>query len=135
MPCLQVTVNVDDDTYKKNGAAFVKSATEKLSKILGKPATYMMISLTQGLVAMGGEVNKPTSFVKLDYLGPLPKEQLTINKEISKCVTDDLKAFFTVDANKVFIVIQEQPRIGWGWNGDIPFYKPPANNAEKKEDK
>ena len=137
MPCLEVKVNVDID---KKGGEFIESITEQLAKVLGKSKQYLMISLTRGQIAMGGDLSTPTAFVTLRYLGPLSTinddtDQLAINKQISQCVATNLKTYFNVDGNRYFLVINEEKRINWGKDGDIPFYKAPQQKKQQQEEK
>ena len=134
MPCLDVKVNVDDELYKKEGANFIKQITDELAKILNKPSAYLMVSLTNNMISMGGNLDEPTAWTKLEYLGQTNKlnanDKLALNKQISQCVASNLDKFFKI--NKYFLVISDIERINWGYNGDIPFYTPPKQNDEQK---
>ena len=129
MPCLDIKINVKADIYEKEGPNFINNITKDLAKILNKPTGYIMISLMRGFVAMDGNVNIPTAFCNLTYLGPLcdnKNDLLKINENVSKSVAIHLKKHFNVD--KYYLIIKEEERIGWGFNGGIPFYSKPKSN-------
>mmetsp|Transcript_60114 Transcript_60114/g.95457 ORF Transcript_60114/g.95457 Transcript_60114/m.95457 type:complete len:499 (+) Transcript_60114:21-1517(+) len=138
MPALEVKLNsaaINEATYNAKGPSFITDVTKQLAEIMEKPERYILVSVMRALVAMEADVDKPTAFCTLQYLGPLKGDagQLATNKRISQCIATNLKTHFNIDADRYYLVINEPQRINWGFAAGIPFYKASAAEEEQEQ--
>ena len=89
----------------------------ELSKItanaIGKPETYMMVTLSQEMLCMSGQVG-PAAFADIRSIGGLSGE---VNRGISSQVCSLLKDKLGIPANRVYLNFTSLDAVNWGWDG------------------
>ena len=111
MPFLRIQTNqpLDEETAK----SLAGQASAKVAELLGKPESYVMVSVETNAVMQFSGTDAPLAYLELKSIG-LP-ESLTASASRALC---DLVAEETgVAANRIYIEFSDAPRRMWGWNG------------------
>lgn len=110
MPYLMVQTNTSVDNDKAQ--AFVSKASATVSKLLGKPENYVMVSLQPPTpMAFSGSTD-PTAYVELKSIG-LPETSTT---ELSNVLCALVSEELGIDKARVYIEFANAQRHMWGWN-------------------
>ena len=107
-------------SIETNQAADQVSSPELMTKtsafiadLLGKPESYVMISIKQGTSLIFGGSDKPAAFVRLESIG-LPRDRCT---ELSDKICSYIAEELGVPKERVFIDFKDLERNLFGWNG------------------
>lgn len=109
MPYLRVQSN----TTIADPNAFLRDASEFVSRLLGKPETYVMVALDPTVPMSFAGSNDPALYLQLKSIG-LPESR---TKELSAALCDFAEARLSVPKERVYIEFTDAPRAFWGWNG------------------
>ena len=108
MPLLNVRTNVTvDDT----GAA-LKRLSAAVAEILGKPESYVMVALEEGVPMLFAGSDAPLAYLELKSLG-LPEDR---SAEFSAALCDVVGELLGVESGRVYIEFAGPPRHLWGWD-------------------
>ncbi len=110
MPLLTLTTNVTLDATQQSALMGVLSAT--VSKLLGKPESYVMVMLRPDRAMMMGATDEPCAFVELKSLG-LPESD---SAGFSEILCDTISEQIGVAANRIYIEFSNPARHLWGWD-------------------
>ncbi|MDR2462538.1 MAG: hypothetical protein LBD30_02015 [Verrucomicrobiales bacterium] len=113
MPVLKITTNVTVSAADKK--ELLKAASRLAAKELGKPESYVMVSVSDGASLMFSGNDQPAAFVELFSLG-LPDDQAP---RLSAMVSGLLKESLGIDPRRVYIKMSDHPANLWGWNGEM----------------
>jgi len=111
MPYFNIETNqtLDDASI----AAFVKQASAFVAELLGKPESYVMISLEPKTAMAFGGTTDPAAFVRLKSIG-LPRERCG---ELAEAICAFIDRELEVPKDRVFIYFKDLERSLFGWNG------------------
>jgi len=106
MPYLNIVTNqtINDES------AFVKKASAAVAKGSGKPESYVMISVEQKTMSMGGS-DAPTALLDYRALG-LPGDRKAFSDALCSLMSDEL----SIAGDRVYIAMFDSERENWGWN-------------------
>ena len=106
---LETSAQLPDDVRQR----LLIGLSQIVSKGVGKPEVYVMISVNHAMMIMSGS-NATSAFVDLRSIGGLTPE---VNQELSKNICTFLKDVLKVSAERVFITFTDIAPQNWGWNG------------------
>jgi len=110
MPLLKLHTSAKVPDGEKD--ALVKALSEIVASILGKPKSYMMVSIADGHFCMGGEV-APAAFADIRSIGGLNGE---VNQSISDQVCTLLNDQLGISTDRIYLNFTNIPASDWGWN-------------------
>jgi phenylpyruvate tautomerase len=113
MPLLQVfTSAYPADEHKR--AQLLKSLSALVARVLGKPESYVMISLAARAEMSFAGNNAPACYAELKNVGTLSAEQV---EDLSKILCQELSTGFGVPEKRIYIEFTNADGAMWGWNG------------------
>lgn len=108
MPYLSVTSNKLLDT----SADQIKRLSEVVAQGLGKPESYVMLSLKHESEMLFAGSDAPLAYCELKSLG---LEQ-TQTAELSRLLCTTLQQLFDIDPARIYIEFSSPARPMWGWD-------------------
>jgi phenylpyruvate tautomerase len=93
--------------------ALLKALSEITAATIGKPEQYMMVTLSDGAMVMGGD-GGPAAFADLRSIGGLDG---LVNKQLSKKIAALLDEQLGIPAARVYLNFTNLAGSDWGWNG------------------
>ena len=84
-----------------------------MAKATGKPETYVMVTLHETSVMMGGAAG-PAAFCDVRGIGGMKGPS---NGKIAEAVCALLKAHLSIAGDRVYLNFTDVPGTQWGWNG------------------
>jgi len=111
MPLVKLEVSVPVSEAKKNRV--LAEVSRIVIKATGKPQAYMMVTLEEGKISMGGK-NEPAAFADVRGIGGFTA---TVNKQISKEVCELLNQELAIRPENVYLTFIDVAAANWGWNG------------------
>jgi phenylpyruvate tautomerase PptA (4-oxalocrotonate tautomerase family) len=109
MPCIQIRTNVA--SYDADDLLLDVSAVA--SEVMGKPETYMMVTIDHSDMLMGG-LPGPASFIVVRGIGGLSPE---VNKKLSKTLSELLNRELSIPCARTYVVFDDVAASDWGTNG------------------
>lgn len=109
-PSLFVQTNINLGDKKM---AFMQAASKAVAKCLGKPESYVAVSVQDGQDIIWGGSDSPCALCKVISLGSINLEN---NKALTKEVTH-LLSEFEVPANRIYVNFFDLERQNVGYNG------------------
>ncbi|MGI5863742.1 MAG: phenylpyruvate tautomerase MIF-related protein [Myxococcales bacterium] len=88
-------------------------ASRIAAEAIGKPESYVMVSLSEASMLMGGK-SGPTAFCDVRSIGGLGSR---VNAALSAKLCALLSETLDVPADRVFLNFSEFEAGNWGWNG------------------
>ncbi len=110
MPMASIRVSKALDAGVESQLAEQVSAS--LSRALGKPEAYVMVSVESATMRMAGSF-EPCAFVDVRSIGGL---EPGANGRICAELCGHLEAFAGVKPKRVYAVFANVPASSWGWN-------------------
>jgi phenylpyruvate tautomerase len=111
MPLLKLQTSAAVPEEKRED--LIQGLSKLTAEIIGKPESYVMVALSDGMMSMGGEVG-PTAFAEVYSIGGLSRE---VNRRISKQVCALLNDTLEIPESRVYIRFGDSAATDWGWNG------------------
>lgn len=111
MPYLSIHTNVEISQEAR--PAFLKKASEAAAKALGKPESYVMVSLAAGQPMMFAGSNAPLAYLQLKSLG-LPHDATS---ELSAALCAFMHDELGIESERIYIEFSGPERHMWGWKG------------------
>ena len=107
MPLLSIRTNSQINDKKE----LALEASKQTAKILGKPESYVMVSIedNQALIFAGNE--QPAAYVELKSLG-LPEAQ---TPDLSSSLCAFINERLGIDSARIYIEFSNAERHMWGW--------------------
>jgi phenylpyruvate tautomerase len=110
MPLLRITTNVQTDRAASEKLTTAFSAV--VSKLLGKPESYVMVILEQDAAMSFAGLTDPCAYLELKSLG-LPESR---SVEFSAALCDMISDKLGVDSSRTYIEFSSPARHLWGWD-------------------
>jgi phenylpyruvate tautomerase PptA (4-oxalocrotonate tautomerase family) len=113
MPLLQVFTSAHPaDEHKR--AHLLKGLSALVARQLGKPESYVMISLTARADMSFAGSSAPACYAELKNVGTLAPDQV---EKLSQVLCQELSAGFGVPTERIYIEFTNADGALWGWNG------------------
>ena len=110
MPLLNIETNCSLEEIETE--QFLKIITENVASLLGKPESYVMVSVSFRPAMMFGGTTDPLAYVEFKSLG-LPEDR---TKDFSERICALLEKHLGVNPERVYIEFTNGARHLWGWN-------------------
>ena len=111
MPYFCIDTNQTQDNASTR--ALMKKASAFIAELLGKPESYVMISIKPGTPLTFTGTDDPVAFVRLKSIG-LPKDRCP---ELSEKICGFINQELGVSINRIFIDFKDLEGSLFGWNG------------------
>jgi len=111
MPYLNIQTNVHLDDSGR--ASLLKSASQTVASILGKPESYVMVHLDAGNAMFFAGSDAPLAYLQMKSLG-LPENE---TRTFSQILCELIQAELGIDSERIYIEFSSPERHMWGWNG------------------
>eukprot|EP00252_Welwitschia_mirabilis_P002396 TRINITY_DN1233_c0_g1_i1.p1 TRINITY_DN1233_c0_g1~~TRINITY_DN1233_c0_g1_i1.p1 ORF type:complete len:116 (-),score=13.44 TRINITY_DN1233_c0_g1_i1:157-504(-) len=112
MPMLHLTTNVPVDAVVTSD--ILKDASKTVAKIIGKPESYVMISLTGGVPISFGGTEEPAAFGELISIGGLGP---SVNGKLSAAISEILESKLSVSKSRFYIKFYDSQGSYIGFRG------------------
>ena len=110
MPLLKLQTSVSVPQEKR--VELVKALSKITAEGIGKPETYVMVTLDECSACMAGEVG-PAAFADIRSIGGLNS---SVNRKISEQVCALLEGELGIAGDRVYLNFTEISAGNWGWN-------------------
>jgi phenylpyruvate tautomerase len=111
MPLLKLQLSTPLDAAKKKSA--LRDLSQLMSRGLGKPEKYVMVTIDEGEFIMAGETG-PAAFADVRGIGGFSR---TTNQAFSKLLGTYLGETFGINSQRVYMTFTDIDATNWGWNG------------------
>ena len=112
MPYLKIQTNLP--VAKKAERIVLKTASTLVSKLLGKPESYVMIALQPDTAMLFAGTDDPVAFLELKAVG-LPVNK---TKALSEALCTLIEDHLGVTPKRVYVKFINVKKGMWGWQGD-----------------
>jgi phenylpyruvate tautomerase PptA (4-oxalocrotonate tautomerase family) len=113
MPLLQLFTSAHPvDEHKR--AQLLKSLSALVARVLGKPESYVMISLAAPTEMSFAGSGAPACYAELKNVGTLSPDQV---ENLSKILCQELATGLGVPEKRIYIEFTNADGAMWGWNG------------------
>lgn len=109
MPYLKIETNVNINSAQH--AELLEHSSSKVAELLGKPESYVMVSLQANVPMLFAGSNAPLAYLELKSIG-LPQARTT---ELSAALTALMGELIGVAEERVYIEFADAERPMWGW--------------------
>jgi phenylpyruvate tautomerase PptA (4-oxalocrotonate tautomerase family) len=109
MPILTIISNQNLDT--DSGQLELLSKT--VSRLLGKPESYIMVSIQHNPNMIFAGSHEPLAFCELKSLGLRESQTPNLSRQVCDCLT----RLYNIPINRIYIEFSAPPRAMWGWDG------------------
>lgn len=107
MPYLNIVTNQE----VKDEASLLKAASQTISKVSGKPESYVMVAVEQKANMLFGGSDAPTAILDYRALG-LPGDRQAFSDALCTLINEQLG----IDGGRIYISMTDSERQNWGWN-------------------
>ena len=111
MPYFNIDTNQDFSSEATQ--EIMQKASSFLAELVGKPESFVMVSIKPGVPLIFGGTHDPCAFVRLKSIG-LPHNRCT---EFSEKICDFIQQELDVSKDRIFIDFKDLERRLFGWNG------------------
>jgi phenylpyruvate tautomerase PptA (4-oxalocrotonate tautomerase family) len=111
MPLLKIQTNVK--TPERERASLIERLSAFVAEMLGKPESYVMLSLEHNPDMLFAGSNEPLAYLELKSIG-LPAGR---TKEFSDQLCNLVRGELGIPVDRVYIEFADAERDFWGWNG------------------
>jgi len=112
MPYLKIQTNQNLDELRQS--ALLKQASQTVAQQLGKPESYVMITLEAGRSMLFAGSDAPLAYLELKSIG-LPAQATA---KLSQALCTLMAERLGVAQDRVYIEFADAMPQMWGWNGD-----------------
>ncbi|KAB2626353.1 macrophage migration inhibitory factor-like protein [Pyrus ussuriensis x Pyrus communis] len=92
----------------------LKDATKAVSKIIGKPESYVMILLNRTLPIASACTEEPAVYAELISIGSIGPG---VNEKLSSTIAEVLETKLSIDSSRSYIKFYDVERSFFGFNG------------------
>lgn len=112
MPTLNLTTNVPVDAVVASD--ILRDATRTVAKIIGKPESYVMIIINEGVPMAFAGSEEPAAYAELISIGGLGP---SVNGKLSAALAEILETKLSLDSSRFYIKFYDVERSYFGFNG------------------
>ena len=111
MPLLKIQSNqaISED----QSSELLKIASNLVATELGKPESYVMVSIEPPRLMLFAGTDEPVAFLELKSIGLQESQTKQLSGALCQLMNDKLG----VASDRVYIEFADAPRKMWGWNG------------------
>jgi phenylpyruvate tautomerase PptA (4-oxalocrotonate tautomerase family) len=113
MPLLQLSTSAYPADEPKRGR-LLKSLSALVARLLGKPESYVMVSLSARAEMSFAGSSAPACYAELKNVGTLSASQV---EDLSKVLCQELSQGLGVPQDRIYIEFTNADGAMWGWNG------------------
>lgn len=110
MPYLKLDTNLELDS--KTTKELLSKSSAKLSSVLGKPESYVLVHINSGQTMMFAGSTDPLAYLELKSIGLLYDQAPSLSALFCEFIAEELN----IPANRVYIEFTDIPREMWGWD-------------------
>lgn len=110
MPYLMVQTNVSVEEAQKTD--LLKSLSAQTAEALGKPESYVMVSLRDDIPMVFAGNDAPLAYLELKSIG-LPESKTAA---LSSTLCEAVNSSLGIDSGRIYIEFADAPRSMWGWD-------------------
>ncbi|RWS29771.1 macrophage migration inhibitory factor-like protein [Leptotrombidium deliense] len=111
MPCLEVTTNVPKD---KIPADFAKVTVDLIAKLLGKPASYVVVVIRSDATMSWAGDDSPAAVVHLTSIGQIDRAK---NKKTSAALYPHFEKNLGISGERMYIMFHDMAGENVGYSG------------------
>jgi phenylpyruvate tautomerase len=111
MPCLKIKTNQPLNEQEK--AECCLSVSKKVSELLKKPESYVMVMLDDQVTMVMSGNSRPSAYLELKSIN-LPENETAI---LSNQLCLHIRKLLSIDSNRIYIEFSNAQRHLWGWDG------------------
>ncbi len=108
MPYLTITSNQNLDTDSNQ----LNVLSQTVAQGLGKPESYVMISVKQNPDMLFAGTHEPLAFCQLKSLGLQESQTGQLSADLCACIN----TLFNIPCDRIYIEFSAPPRAMWGWD-------------------
>ena len=110
MPYLSIQTNqdIDEDQTKE----ILRNISKATSEILGKPESYVMVTIQSNATMLFAGNDDPLAYVQLRSLGLSESSTTNLSHSICSLVSSEFK----ISSERIYIDFASPDRHMWGWN-------------------
>eukprot|EP00270_Netrium_digitus_P009972 TRINITY_DN306_c0_g2_i12.p4 TRINITY_DN306_c0_g2~~TRINITY_DN306_c0_g2_i12.p4 ORF type:complete len:116 (+),score=21.39 TRINITY_DN306_c0_g2_i12:476-823(+) len=112
MPTLNVQTNVPGDGVVTSD--ILKDLSKIVARIIGKPESYVMVSVRMGVPIIFGGSEEPAAYGELISIGGLGPDT---NKKLSSAISSIFESKLSIPPGRFYIKFYDVKRSDFGWNG------------------
>jgi phenylpyruvate tautomerase len=110
MPLLKLQLSVTINEDKKR--SLLTALSKIVSETLGKPESYVMITIEQCSIFMSG-TEGPAAFADIKSIGAINnKNNSALSQKLCTFLTEQL----SIPTDRIFLNFTDIPAANWGWN-------------------
>ncbi len=110
MPYLMLQTNISVEETQK--ADLLKSLSAQTAVALGKPESYVMVSLRDDEPMLFAGNDAPLAYLELKSIG-LPESKTT---ELSSSLCEAVNSSLGIETDRIYIEFSDAARSMWGWD-------------------
>lgn len=112
MPTFNLQTNVPGD--RVSASQIIADLSKAVASAVGKPESYVLVSLDTGKPMMFGGTEEPCAYGELISIGSIGGEK---NKKISAALAEVVQRHLGVPSNRLYIKFYDVARTDFGWSG------------------
>ncbi|KAJ3696257.1 hypothetical protein LUZ60_001634 [Juncus effusus] len=112
MPTLNLRMNVPIDAVTSSD--ILKDCSRAVAKIIGKPESYVMVSLNGGVPMSFAGTEEPAAYGEVISIGGLGP---SVNPKLSSALAEILESKLSIDSSRFYIKFYDVQRSYFGFNG------------------
>jgi len=120
MPYLKIQTNQGMDAGIDTGIeqTLLREASSLVASELGKPESYVMISIEPPRPMLFAGTDEPTAYLELKSIGLMESKQPeSKTKALSAALCQLISEKMNIPAERIYIEFADAQRSMWGWNG------------------
>jgi len=110
MPMLKIQTNISLPTEQRS--AILAKASHAVAQLLGKPESYVMVSLEPEREMLFAGTNHPLAYLELKSIGLRAEQTERLAAELCDLVSEMLG----IASNRIYIEFADAAPQYWGWN-------------------
>lgn len=111
MPYLKIQTNQTLDEAVTQ--ALLEKASQTAADILGKPESYVMVSIHSGTPMLFAGSNEPCAYLELKSLGLAEDKTTTLSQSLCSLIAENIH----IQPSRIYIEFASPARHMWGWDG------------------
>lgn len=111
MPYLKIQTN--QELSESDQKVLLEKASAAVSRELGKPESYVMVTLDPPRPMLFAGTDDPVAYLELKSIGLPADNTKDISAALCKLISDEL----SINKDRVYIEFANAGRNMWGWNG------------------
>ena len=109
MPLLQIKTN----TSIAQQHELAKAISQKAAEILGKPESYVMVTIDDQQTLIFAGTDEPAAYVELKSINLPESETAQISSQLCELIHTETD----IEPGRIYIEFSNAQRHMWGWNG------------------